>query len=397
MFDLPSYWNFPTEIHAGKDALLQLPLFCRQQHYRNIFLVSDKGLSSLGLPQKIISLLNDNDINASLFDAVASNPSATDVGHGVARFKEQPFDAIVALGGGSVLDAAKGIALVATRADGLKHYDWNTACTLYPTLASFPRENLPPLIMLPTTAGTGSELSREAVIIDPDDGIKHVVTHAGLLARLVLLDPVLTAGLPARLTAATGIDALTHHIEALVSPMEHPMSSGIAQEGIRLIHRYLPLAVCEPDNLEARSGMLVASAMAAVAFQKGLGGVHALAHALGARYHQHHGLLNAILLPYVLAANAPAIPDRLALIASILELPGKDIHAVLNWLGNFLRTLEIPATLAAIGINADEADLIGQMAANDLSSADTNPIHFTPIQYAAIFRDAVQGNLTIRT
>ncbi|WP_026182563.1 iron-containing alcohol dehydrogenase [Leeia oryzae] len=388
------YWNYPTEIYAGEDALGLLPSVCKQQHLRHLFLVSDQGLGKLGISARAKALLEAADIQVTLFEDVQSNPTTDNVYAGVAAFQAGRFDGVVALGGGSVIDAAKAIALVSRQATALSDFDWNVAFEKYPSLGSFPRLGVPPLIIIPTTAGTGSELSREAVITHSAEQTKHVVTHAELLARVVLLDPALTTGLPAHLTAATGLDALTHHIEALVSPLYHPMSAGIALEGIRLISQFLPLAVKEPDNMAARTQMLVASAMAAVAFQKGLGGVHAIAHALGARYHKHHGLLNAILLPYLLKANAAAIEEPLRLVARVVGLPGERVDDVIDWVVQLRQALGIPHTLAEIGMTGEESDLIGAAAVADLSSADTNPIALTADDYARIFLNAVHGRLT---
>lgn len=386
-----SYWNYPTDIYAGEDALSVLPEACKQHGLQNILLVSDAGLQALGLVARIADLLRSAGHLVTVFDAVQSNPTTDNVLAGVAAYHAGAFDGIVALGGGSVIDAAKGIALVSRCATGMRDFDWNVAFAAYPSLGTFPRLNLPRLIVIPTTAGTGSELSREAVITDPKDDTKHVITHAELLAATVILDPQLTIGLPARLTAATGLDALTHHLEALVSPLYHPMSAGVALEGIRLIQQYLPIAVREPGNLHARTQMLVASAMAAVAFQKGLGGVHALAHALGARHHAHHGMLNAIVLPYMLDANRAAIAEPLRLLARVLDLTGDTVDDVIDWVLTMRSTLGIPHTLAEIGITGDDAVLIGERAVADISSSDTNPIPFSADQYAAIYLRAVSG------
>ena len=387
------YWNYPTEIYAGEDALGLLPSVCKQQGLRQIFLVSDQGLGKLGISARAKALLEAADIQTTLFEDVQSNPTTDNVHAGVTAFQAGSFDGIVALGGGSVIDAAKAIALVSRQATALSDFDWNGAFEKYPSLGSFPRLGVSPLIIIPTTAGTGSELSREAVITHSAEQTKHVVTHAELLARVVLLDPALTTGLPAHLTAATGLDALTHHIEALVSPLYHPMSAGIALEGIRIINQFLPIAVNEPDNMEARTQMLVASAMAAVAFQKGLGGVHAIAHALGARYHKHHGLLNAILLPYLLEANASAIAAPVRLLARVIDLEGDRVEDVIHWVVGLRKALGIPHTLADIGISGDESVIIGATAVADLSSADTNPIPLSKEDYARIFLNAVHGRL----
>jgi alcohol dehydrogenase class IV len=291
------------------------------------------------------------------------------------------------------MDAAKGISLAAVNEQGLVQFEWSSVIANYPSLADFPRLDLPRLIALPTTAGTGSELGREAVLTMSEQNIKRVISHPELLPASVILDPVLTRGLPPALTAATGMDALTHHIEAFCSPLYHPMSAGIAVEGIRLIQQHLANAHRDGNDMVAREGMLVASAMAAVAFQKGLGGVHALAHPLGARYHKHHGLLNAILLPYVLVANRETISADIARLARYLELQQPDFDGFLDWVLELRQRLGIAHTLRDIGLDAEEADWVGEQALADISSSDTNACVLSAADYSQIFRNAVYGVL----
>ncbi|HFT7555490.1 TPA: iron-containing alcohol dehydrogenase, partial [Pseudomonas aeruginosa] len=240
---------------------------------------------------------------------------------------------------------------------------------------------------------TGSELGREAVLTDTQLGIKRVVGHRELLAACVFLDPRLTRGLPPALSAATGMDALTHHLEALFSPLYHPMSAGIALEGVRLVRQHLENAVRDGNDLAAREGMLVASASAAVAFQKGLGGVHALAHPLGARHHLHHGLLNAVLLPYVLLANRPAIEADAARLARYLELDEASFDGMLAWILELRARIGIPANLAALGLDGEDAQWVGEQALADLSSSATNALPLDARDYARIYRQAVAGTL----
>jgi alcohol dehydrogenase class IV len=315
------------------------------------------------------------------------------VAPGVATFNAGKHDSLIALGGGSAMDAAKGISLSAVDPEGLVRFEWSQIIAHYPSLADFPRLGLPKLIALPTTAGTGSELGREAVLTQSEQNIKRVISHPELLPATVILDPVLTRGLPGALTAATGMDALTHHIEAFCSPLYHPMSSGIAVEGIRLIQQHLTDAHVDGQNIVAREGMLVASAMAAVAFQKGLGGVHALAHPLGARYHKHHGLLNAILLPYVLIANQQAISEDITRLARYLELKQPDFAGFLDWVLGLRKQLGIPHSLGEIGLDAEAAVWVGEQALADISSSDTNACVLDAAAYSQIFRNAVEGVL----
>ncbi|WP_160105540.1 iron-containing alcohol dehydrogenase [Pseudomonas izuensis] len=387
------YWNYPTEIFCGPGALESLAQRCTLLGMRNPLLVTDPGMLGLEPFALLKSHLTQADIVFSVFSDVASNPSMADVAHGVAAFKAGRHDSLIALGGGSAMDAAKGISLAAVDARGLERFEWSQVMAHYPTLADFPRLGLPPLIALPTTAGTGSELGREAVLTQTEQNIKRVISHPELLPATVILDPLLTRGLPPALTAATGMDALTHHIEAFCSPLYHPMSSGVAVEGIRLIRQHLVDACEDGQNMGAREGMLIASAMAAVAFQKGLGGVHALAHPLGARYHKHHGLLNAILLPYVLIANRETISVDIGRLARYLELEQPDFEGFLAWVLVLRKRLGIPHSLSEIGLDAGAADWVGEQALADISSSDTNACALDAADYSQIFRNAVQGVL----
>ncbi|WPN44811.1 iron-containing alcohol dehydrogenase [Pseudomonas sp. P8_241] len=387
------YWNYPTEIFCGPGALDALAERCSLLGMRNPLLVTDPGMLALEPLALLKAHLSDTGLPFGLFSDIASNPSMDDVRRGVAAFKAGNHDSLIALGGGSAMDAAKGISLAAIDAEGLERFEWSQVIAHYPTLADFPRLGLPRLVALPTTAGTGSELGREAVLTQSELNVKRVISHPELLPACVILDPVLTRGLPPTLTAATGMDALTHHIEAFCSPLYHPMSSGVAVEGVRLIQQHLMDAVSDGQNMAAREGMLVASAMAAVAFQKGLGGVHALAHPLGARYHKHHGLLNAILLPYVLIANQAAISFDIARLARYLELQQPDFNGFLDWVLDLRQRLGIPHSLQLIGIDDEAASWVGEQALADISSSDTNACVLSAADYSQIFRNAVHGVL----
>ncbi|MFY0731601.1 iron-containing alcohol dehydrogenase [Pseudomonas sp. NFX15] len=387
------YWNYPTEIFCGPGALDLLAERCNLLGMRNPLLVTDPGMLALEPLALLSARLTEAQIPFAVFSDLASNPSMDDVARGVAAYHAGQHDSLITLGGGSAMDAAKGISLAAVDPEGLMRFEWSQVLANYPSLADFPRLNLPRLIALPTTAGTGSELGREAVLTMSELNIKRVISHPEMLPATVILDPVLTRGLPAALTAATGMDALTHHIEAFCSPLYHPMSSGVAVEGVRLIQQHLLDAYTDGQDLVAREGMLVTSAMAAVAFQKGLGGVHALAHPLGARYHKHHGLLNAILLPYVLIANRDTISPDIARLARYLELPQADFQGFLDWVLELRQRLGIPHTLSEIGLDAEAADWVGEQALADISSSDTNACVLSAADYSQIFRNAVTGVL----
>lgn len=387
------YWNYPTEIFCGAGALDLLAARCALAGMRRPLLVTDPGMLALPPLHAVRDHLTAAGIDFALFHGFSANPSLDEARLGAQAFAEGGHDSLIALGGGSALDAAKGIALLSRDPHGLERFEWAQIIEHYPTLGDFPALDLPPLIAIPTTAGTGSELGREAVLTDTAQGVKKVIGHRELLARSVILDPALTTGLPAKLTAATGMDALTHHLEALFSPLHHPMSAGIAVEGVRQVKLHLERAVHDGNDLEAREGMLVASASAAVAFQKGLGGVHALAHPLGARHHLHHGLLNAVLLPYVLIANRSAIEATAARLARYLELDDASFDGLLGWVLELRARVGIPETLAALGLTGEDAADIGELAVADISSSETNALPLLAADYARIYRNAVAGRL----
>jgi alcohol dehydrogenase class IV len=251
---------------------------------------------------------------------------------------------------------------------------------------------LVPVVAVPTTAGTGSEVGRAALITDEEQLVKRIIFHPRMLPARVILDAGLTTGLPPAITAATGMDALAHNLEALCAPGYHPMAEGIAMEGVRLVRHYLPAAVADGNDLEARMHMLVASTMGATAFQKGLGAMHALAHPLGALYDAHHGLLNAILMPYVLVANRAVIREPIAWLARFIGLENQSFTGFLDWVLALREQIGIPHTLAGIGIDAARSEQVGRMAVADPTAAG-NPVAFDAGQYAELFAGAVQGRL----
>jgi butanol dehydrogenase len=388
------YWNYPTEIFCGVAALESIAERCALLGMQRPLIVTDANLVPLEPFVLLQSALQNGGISYAVFSGIDSNPTFENVAAGAQAFRAGAHDSLIALGGGSAMDAAKGISLAVNDPEGLERFEWSRIVNEYPSLAHFPTLGLPRLVALPTTAGTGSELGREAVLTDTQRQIKRVISHPELLPAAVILDPQLTRGLPPSLTAATGMDALTHHLEAFCSPLYHPMSSGIAVEGIRLIHEHLRSAVANGADLGAREGMLVASAMAAVAFQKGLGAVHALAHPLGAKYHKHHGLLNAILLPYVLVANRSVTENQIARLARYLELSEPTFSGFMQWILELRAQLGIPHTLGEIGLDLRDIDWIGEQALADISSSDTNARPLSVEEYKQIYRNAVQGVLS---
>ena len=380
-------WNYPTAIKAGPGRVRELPVHCRALGMHKPLLVTDPGLAALPMVADVLRDCGDAGLGCRVFSQIKGNPTGRNVDEGVEAYRAGGHDGVIALGGGSALDAAKAIALMAGQTRPLWDFE-----DVGDNHLRVDVRGMAPVIAVPTTAGTGSEVGRASVITDEAAHVKRIIFHARMLPALVILDAQLTVALPARLTAATGMDALSHNLEALCSPMHHPMATGIGMEGCRLVSVHLRRAVEDGRDLEARHHMLVASSMGATAFQKGLGAMHALAHPLGALYDAHHGMLNAILMPYVLRANASAITGTMADLARYLGLEATGPAAVLDWVLALREAIGIPHRLADIGIPADAVGRVGAMAVRDASSA-TNPIAFDAARYDAILRDAIEGRL----
>jgi len=385
--NLQSNWNYPVPIRFGAGSISQLADACQSLDIQRPLWVTDRGLAEQDFIKSVLKTSQLAGINTALFSHIQSNPTGQNIEQGVEAYRNGQHDGVIAIGGGSALDAGKAIALMVDQNYSI--WDFEDVGDNWKRVNS---ATIAPVIAIPTTAGTGSEVGRASVIIDESVSIKKIIFHPQMIPNIVIEDPVLTQGLPAPVTAATGIDAFVHNLEAFCSSSYHPMADGIALEGMRLIKEWLPVAFENGANLVARSHMLVASSMGATAFQKGLGGVHALAHPLGAMFDKHHGLLNAILLPYVLVQNRPAIEEKIKHIAHYLELDDMSFDGFINWILDFRKTLAIPDDLSAININTEKKDLIGKLAVQD-SCAATNPIIFDEQQYAEIFESAVQGQL----
>lgn len=380
-------WNYPTAVRFGPGRIGELAQACQSLGMTAPLLVTDAGLAASSMVAQATQLCVAAGMRAAVYASVKSNPTGRNVDEGVAAYRHGGHDGVIAFGGGSGLDAAKAIALMAGQSRPL--WDFEDIGDNYLRVNA---AGMAPVVAVPTTAGTGSEVGRASVITDEVAHLKRIIFHARMLPAIVILDPELTRGLPAKLTAATGMDALSHAMEAYCSPFLHPMAAGIALEAMRLVKEWLPRAVADGNDLEARGAMLIASSMGATAFQRGLGAMHALAHPLGALYDAHHGMLNAVVMPYVLNANMSAIETRLAALARYLGLPGTGGKAVLEWVLALRSGIGIPHALAGIQIDDSEAERVGQMAFDD-ASAGTNPIPFKPAEYAALFRSAVAGRL----
>lgn len=382
---LKGNWNYPTTIRFGAERIAELADTCRELGMARPLLVTDRELAAHAMITDAVAQCESAGLACAVFSDVSGNPTGAHVDNGVIAYREGKHDGVIAFGGGSGLDAGKAIAFMANQDRSLWDFEdvgdnWKRANI----------DGLCPVIAVPTTSGTGSEVGRASVITDEANHVKKIIFHPRMLPEIALSDPALTTGLPAHLTAATGMDALSHNLEAFFAPFYHPLARGIAVEGARLVKEWLPRAVENGSDIEARSHMMVASQAGASAFQRGLGGMHALAHSLGALYGTHHGLLNAILMPYVIAANRQAIESDAVYLAQCLDLDGFD--GLLQWILDLRVAVGIPNYLAGANINDSDATHIGEMAVAD-PSAGGNPIALTADQYATLFRQAVKGTL----
>ena len=382
---LKANWNYPTTIWAGPGRIAELPAACALLGIRRPLLVTDEGLKDALMVRAAVALVP----GTGLFADVRGNPVAANIEQGLAAYRAGRHDGVIAFGGGSGLDAGKVIAFMSGQTRPLWDFedvgDWWTRAD---------RRGIAPVVAVPTTAGTGSEVGRAGVVINEQTHQKKIIFHPQMMPGVVISDPELTVGLPAKITAATGIDAFVHCFEAFCAPGFHPLADGIALEGMRLIQTYLPRACANGQDIEARSRMLAAASMGATAFQKGLGGVHAIAHPVGAYFNTHHGLTNAVVLPYMIVHNRPAIESRLAIVARTLNLKGEAFAAVFDWVLEFRKRLEIPHSLAEIGVPLSNPDTIGHEASLD-PSAGGNPLPTDAATYARIFRSAVKGDLRL--
>lgn len=348
---LAASYSWPTRIHFGPNSLAKLADWLAP--YAKAFVVADRGLTAVGVTRTITEALGGKPFE--VFDGVDPNPTEANIHAGVAAYKAAGCDVIVAVGGGSPLDAAKAIRLAITHTRPLLEYDDLTGGDAYITA------DMPAMVAIPTTAGTGSEVSRSAVVTLEANHRKTVLFSPYLMPTLAILDPALTAGLPAKLTAATGMDALSHNLEAYLSKGFHPMADSIALEGIRLVGTWLEKAVADGRDLEARSHMLMASLMGAVAFQKGLGACHSLAHPLSSEAGVHHGTANAILMPHVVRFNAEVVPERVAAIATALG-KGPDAAGAIDAMN---RAMGLPTRLSEVGVTAEMIPALVAKAMDD--------------------------------
>jgi hypothetical protein len=380
-------WPTPTSIRFGVGRIAELPDACRVVGTRRPLLVTDEGLASLSIVRAAIAANERAGLPTGLFSGVRSNPNGGNVSTGVTAYRAGGHDGVIAMGGGSALDAGKTIALMVGQSRPLWDFVWGK-----PVPSDVNVAGIAPVVTVPTTAGTGSEVESGAVITDENTRTKEIIAHPKMLAGIVIGDPALTVGLPPHLTAATGMDALSHCLEAYCVPDYDPMADGMALEGMRLIAEWLPAAVAEGCNLEARTQMLAAAMIGAAAFRKGLGAMHALSHPIGAIYDTHHGLTNAVLMPYVLSFNRTAIETKMTRLARFLDLPSPSFDAVLAWILELQQQLAIPHSLAAIGVDDRRADEVARKAAAD-GNAPTNPLPVGAAELRGILDQALRGAL----
>ncbi len=384
---LEGNWNYPTAIRFGAGRIAELPDCCRELGMGNPLLVTDEGLRDLPMVANALQSCLDAGLACGLYADVQSNPVEKNVTDGVAYYRAQEHDGVIALGGGSALDAGKAIALMVGQDRPL--FDFEDREDWYQRVRP---EGIAPLLAVPTTAGTGSEVGRAAVILDPRVQTKKIIFHPRMLPAIVIADPQLTLGLPADITAAVGMDALSHNLEAFCSPHYHPMAQGVALQGIKLIADWLPAAVQDGADLRARSHMMAAAILGATAFQKGLGAMHSLSHPAGAVLGTHHGLTNAVVMPYVLLFNRGAIDEKLGDLARYLNLAKPSFQAVLEWVLALREQIGIPHTLKDIGVSEEAVAQLAPMAAMDPSCAG-NPVPCTPGNMAQLYRRCIAGTL----
>jgi alcohol dehydrogenase class IV len=379
-------WNYPTPIRFGIDRVKELSLFIDELKISNPLIVTDPQFREVAQFKGIIDSLNNSNKNYSIFSEIKGNPTGTNIRDGVNVFLKNKNDGVIAIGGGSSLDAGKAVAFMSKQKENIWYFEdigdnWTKAII----------DNLPKVIAIPTTAGTGSETGRASLIVDEETYTKKIIFHPTMLPDLVILDPSLTISLPKHLTAATGMDALAHCLEAYCSNNFHPMAHGISLEGIKIIKENLVTAYNDPGNIEARAKMLVSSMMGSTAFQKGLGAIHSLSHPINAVNDVHHGLSNAIFMPYVVKFNQSQIEERIFFLSKYIDLENQSFDGFLQWILDLRKQLAIPHTLKDLNINFD-FDKLSKMALVDPSTS-TNPLDLNEDDMKALYISSYEGNL----
>ena len=381
-------WNYPTTIWVGEGRKKDLNLACINLSIKKPLLVTDSGLVKNKIVMDTIQLLNNDKIPVEIFSDVTGNPTGKNVAKGVDFLKKNNCDGVIALGGGSALDVGKAIAFMSCQTLPLWDFEdigdnWTKANS----------KDILPIIAVPTTAGTGSETGRASAIINKETGAKKIIFHPKMLPSIVILDPLLTLDLSPRLTAATGMDALAHNLEAFCAPGYHPMADGIAMEGIKLIKNSLIKAFKNGKDIDARMDLLSAASMGSTAFQKGLGAIHSLSHPVNGKFNVHHGLSNAIFMPYVLTFNKEAIESKITKACEYLEIEEKSFDGFLNWILDLRKKLKIPHTLSEV-VDEKTIDLnkISKMALDDPSTSG-NPKKLNLSDLERLYKNSLKGEL----
>jgi alcohol dehydrogenase len=377
-------WNYPTSVRFGAGRIAELPEAVTSAGMRRPLLVTDPRLAAMPMVQEALANLEGGGGACTVFSEVRPNPVAANVEAGVSALRSGAHDGVVAFGGGSALDVGKVIAFMAGQTRPMWDFedigDWWTRAD---------PNGIAPIVAVPTTAGTGSEVGRAGVITDERTHTKKVIFHPLMMPKITICDPELTAGMPPVITAGTGMDALAHCLEAYCGPFYHPLADGIAVEGIRLVKESLTRAVRDGQDLEARAHMMSAALMGATAFQKALGAIHALSHPIGALHDTHHGMTNAVFMPYVLVFNRPAIEEKIARLASYLGLAAS-FPAFLQFVLELRESIGVPHTLAGLGVDDSQVDRIATMAPQD-PTAGGNPLPLDERSARAIFLNALEG------
>jgi alcohol dehydrogenase class IV len=384
---MKSNWNYPTTVWTGEDRSADLPEACLISKIKSPLFVTDKDLVTLPMTIKTINNLKKVFKDICVFSNFSGNPFGKNITEGVELYNEYKCDGVIAFGGGSALDVGKGIAFMCGQTRSLWDFEdvgdyWKRA----------DESKISPIIAIPTTAGTGSETGRASAIINEETGVKKIIFHPKFMPTVVILDPLLTLDLPPRITAATGMDALAHNLEAFCAPGFHPMADGIALEGIRLIKNSLSIAVKDGKNIKARTEMLAAASMGSTAFQKGLGAIHSLSHPVNAQFNVHHGLSNAIFMPYVLTFNKKEISERIVSICDYLGLE-KSFDSFINWIMDLRQEFNIPHKLSDV-VDEEKIDLnkLSRMAFEDPSTSG-NPKKLTKEDMKLMYQHSISGKL----
>ena len=379
---LTGNWSYPTAIKFGAGRIAELPEACAQTGMKRPLLVTDRGLRDLPITRAALDIMEAAGLGRAIFADVDPNPNEMNLAAGLEVYRAGGHDGVIAFGGGSGLDLGKMVAFMSGQTRPVWDYedigDWWTRAD---------PDGIAPIIAVPTTAGTGSEVGRASVITNSETHVKKIIFHPKVLPSVVIADPELTVGMPQAITAGTGLDAFAHCVEAFSSPHYHPMSQGIALEGMRLVKEYLPRAYAIGTDIEARAQMMSAAAMGATAFQKGLGAIHALSHPVGAVYGTHHGTTNAVCMPAVLRLNAPAIEQRFDRAAAYLGIEG-GFAGFQTFVQAFNDSLGIPRSLSEMGVGRDRIDELTAMALED-PSCGGNPVTLTADNVKALFEEII--------